>query len=260
MESNLGFVVLKDEPLGDNKYLNNLKGTLKNSQLKPVADQLLGGNHLFKSNFDLFSSSHEKKSGSGHKARFAKNLFEEFNNDAVVNGESSETGLFQIPEKSSEYDFVDNFRNGQKLDFDNHEDFEVEHTSPEGGNNAMSKFLDLEEPSATELLDGGMDIQDFTPRKEIDFETPTKDNDLGKSANKFNLFSTITAKKEYRGGILSGDHITNSTNVTEPSIGDFLSTRKGEFTTSSHKEHRGRSKILAHQFSRFEHDYDVLEV
>jgi len=259
LESNLGFVVLKDEPLGDNKYLNNLKGTNKS---KPADDLFLGGmggNHPFKSNFDLFSSSHEKPR-SGHKARFAKNLFDDFNNDAVLNG--CETGLFQIPEKNCEYDFVDGFRNGQKLDFDHQEDFEVEHTTPE---NTMSKFLDLEEPSTTELDNHIMEVTDndmrhftpSTPRKEIDFETPTKENDLCKSANKFNLFSTITAKKEYRGAMFSNE-LTNSTNVTEHSVGDFLSTRKGEFTTSSHKEHRGRTHRLS-AFSRFEHDYDVLE-
>jgi len=264
LESNLGFAALKDEPLGDNKYLNNLKGAPKSGLLKPVAeDKILGGNHLFKSNFDLFSSSHEK-TGSGHKARFAKNLFEEFNNDAVINGGGGgDSGLFQIPEKNCEYDFVD-FRNGQKLDFDNQDDFEVENTTTE---NTMSKFLDLEDPSVTEhvkfdIFENHNDMMggagQYTPKKDIDFETPTKDNTdvMGKSAGKFNLFSTITVKKEYRANIFNTE-LTHSTNVTEPSIGDFLSTRKGEFTTSSHKEHRGRTKLSA--FSRFEHDYDVLE-
>lgn len=260
MESNLGFAALKDEPLGDNKYLNNLKGGApKNGLFKPAEDKILGGNHLFKSNFDLFNSSHEK---SGSKAKFAKNLFEEFNNDAVINGGGCDSGLFQIPEKNCEYDFVD-FRNGQKLDFDNQDDFEVENTTTE---NTMSRFLDLEEPAMTEpvrfdLFDNHpqQNEMQFTPKKDVDFETPTKDSTadfMGKSAGKFNLFSTITAKKEYRANIFNTE-MTHSTNVTEPSIGDVLSTRKGEFTTSSHKEHRGRTKHSA--FSRFEHDYDVLE-
>ena len=253
MESNLGFAGAKEGCLGDNKYLNNLKdikGSDKNNALKH------GGESMIQPQFDLF----QPPANLGAKSRFAKNLFADFNNNALLSGDNGERGLFQIPEKNFESEFGLETKNG--LDLDQNIDFEIENN-----NFHINKLLDfesenshdfeLEEPrnNLAGVFNSGE--KDLSPKREVHFQTPTKNIifEDKRSSSKNNLFSTITAKKTTPISNHFSDFM-NSTNVTDPSTTDFLSTRKGELTTSSRKEHRFKHRT---SYSRFENDYEILE-
>ena len=203
--------------------------------------------------FDLF----QPHANLGPKSKFAKNLFADFNNNALLSGEPGEKGLFQIPEKNFESEFGFEPRKGP--DFDQHIDFELEN------NDHISKLLDfksensrdfeLEEPKTLAgVFNSGE--KNLSPKREIHFQTPTKGLlfEDKQSSGRNNLFSSITTAKK------TPNHFSdmmNSTDMTEPSTTDFLSTRKGELTTSSRKEQKFKHRTST--YSRFENDYEILE-
>ena len=249
MQSNLILVEAKEEMLGDNKYLNNLKDIKhpeKFAQRKQSEEVFPGDNSHHKKNFESFQN---KKPSAGGKSKFAKNLFADFNNEVVGGG--LDGGLFQIPEKAAEYDFAP-LVDGESHPSENNKqgNFEIENVDP------ISKLLNFESETSDDLgfVDGvsPFDAEErFMSPKKGHFETPTKSFDLNHaSTGKFNLFSTITAKKQPKSNLFSD--LMNSTNVTDFSVGELPSGRKEELSNSSKKEKK--------TMSRFENDFEILEV
>lgn len=256
----MNFIKQKEEILGDNKYLNNLKDIKSNNNpnsRKTSEDNLFGGN-LLRTSFDTFDESKERKNTSTGKSKFAKNLFADFNNDALMKDDTPETGLFQIPEKNAEYDFVSELKGTFKSDPSNNNDFELENTDP------ISKFLDFESENSEFEMDEPNDLvsafnhddNSGAMKEEEPFQTPIKGFEIKPLSARHNLFSTVTAKKESKSNLFTD--FMNSTNTTEPSTGDIFSIRKGELTSSSRKEPKGKLRPSVH--SRFEQDYEILEV
>lgn len=257
MESNLGSGGPKENCLGDNKYLNNLKDKKGASKSTMKTDNKSNDVLHFSAERNTSSNSFQENKdtppGAG-KSKFAKNLFADFNNDSDEKG-----GLFEIQEKPVEYDFVSHLRSGSKMS--NHGEFDLMNT------NALSKFLDFE----SEGSDGHM-IEEENPiitirspfdneepfmldKDEEEFSTPAKKVKMMGLSEKFHLFSNLTPTKGTKS--IFGADFMNSTNVTDFSTGDVASQQKRGVTTSYRKEQKEK-KVQSH--SRFENDYEILEV
>ena len=200
-------------------------------------------------------SSQEQAKPAGGKSKFAKNLFADFNNDSVVFADTAETGLFQIPERVLEYDIVPELKNNSRGALDDHCEFEIENTDP------ISKLLDFESEgsdvaehhnlaSKFNLID-----KNFSPKEDGYFQTPIKELEARQSTGNHNLFSSITAKKESKN--LFSDFM-NSTKITDTSPEDFVPVRKFDLSNSCRKEPKVKQRNGP--FSRFDHDYEILEV
>ncbi len=264
LESNLGFIGAKEGTLGDNKYLNNLKDNKGTPDIHQT-----NRTNFEKSKFDSFAQpqfdqippqkDQQSRQEIDQQSKFVKNLLGDFDNNTLGFDRFNDRGLFRIPEKNQEYEFGGDLSSG--LNFDQGIGMENEN------NDGISKLLDFgsENSREFEIEDNKNRLGDmfnsgekkFTPQKDLHFQTPVKDFTQSKEFGlNTNLFSTIPTKK-VTNSLVSSDFM-NSTNVTEPSVTDFFSTRKGELTSSCRKEpkYKMRSSIS----SRFENDYEILEV
>ena len=204
---------------------------------------------------DGFQPSIEQVKPAGGGSKFAKNLFADFNNDAVVFMENNDTGLFQIPERNLEYDLVPELKNPSKGALDENCEFEIENTDQ------ISKLLDFES-EGSDFAEQMSNIpkfnafeKHFSPKEDGYFQTPIKELEARQSAGNLNLFSSITAKKESKN--LFSDFM-NSTKITDTSPEEFLPVRKFDLSNSCRKEQKVKPKNVP--ISRFDHDYEILEV
>lgn len=220
MESAAKLEALKETVIGDNKYLNNLK---KHSNFeKPLVQ-----NNLIRKGEEEKSSAESKKffgQTSSSKKKFAKKLFADFNEDNFIEEENQ---LPQIPEKSSEYEFLS-------------KGIENENSNP------VSRLLDFESEGSRESED---EIKAFSQESEETFHTPTKSPPQMETVNnKFNQFSTMTMKKEPKSKLFT--MFSNTTAVPDRSSTEIRPENTGIKKTDKQK--------LAN--SRFNQDYDVIQV
>ena len=265
--------------IGTNKYIENLANTT--NAVKPTGLTFPTPNMLLKQalskqqlNLSLKAKSDQINKISQTNSQGTKpKLLRDFplgltqHNSLQSLAVQKDTGLFLIPEKPRETDRLlifpkdnqqmnteDNKNKGDLvskfLNFDDEEDDDKSSNNFDflQGKSRNSQKMQ-EEPLIGPFDRGDFQNQDCMSPERKDFQTPTKRNSP-LSEVKFNFFNTVTAKKDAQSKL--------SSNSSNPEEGKRAARING-------KEEFENSKIEAedsgfHSHSRFEQDYEVLEV